>query len=184
MTASWHIVAPGPSLGWDWWPAEGFVACINQALRDAPACDYWVCFDRPKKEIHDTCWADATRLRPKLVTRHKALPQWEPWGLEMLDGRKETQALSWLWNLTNRNYSSYMAIAFAVQRGARHLAFHGMDLSGVGYAGGVDPLKRSDDHWDQRWNDENLEGAAIRNIMSELDRRGFKLEGLPPHVRP
>jgi hypothetical protein len=93
--------------------------------------------------------------------------------------------------LTTR-FSIFWAIADAVEKGALELEFHGVDMEGIGYAGGLNPRlaggQQSDEAWNRRWIGTErthgipLETSGLRAILARLDSLGVSYSGLPEWV--
>lgn len=178
-----HICAPGPSLNWDWeWEGQTII-CINRALLDAPACDYWCCIDKPRKP-HEDCQDDAARLKPTIVTKPRRVGLWGKFapGCEVVNAQKKYTD-SWVAQLPafGTQWSMVFAVAWATHvLGSKEIHFHGVDMEGVGYHDGSNPMETNELRWKKRWKTAEL--YPMHNLWLESKRHGVKLVGLPDKV--
>lgn len=162
---------------------------MNLALKGAPRCDYWGCFDTPN-DLHLAAIGTykAFRKKPALVTHKNRAMQWEKWWVQHLIDRSEwpsvhTPQYGPLWfKLCAKSpfYSFFGVMSFAIQEGATHLNIIGCDLAGQEYfdeqASGLGRVKaRPKRVWDMRWKKER---DMLARVMEAAPEHGVTISGV------
>jgi hypothetical protein len=140
MTSHWLICVPGPSLDSSTVPGEGTVACVNVALKHAPRCDYWACYDAPN-DVHREAISSFRQHLPTIVTHRSRHHNWVEFFREAGVAKDKWPRIvhpscgpPWYRAATRRaHYSIFMAIAFDILEGAKRVSLFGCDMEGIGY---------------------------------------------------
>jgi len=182
----WHIACPGPSLDFERIPDDGNpLICVNAALKAAPRCDFWVCWDSPNK-IHEQAFPRARELQPILVCgtygardnwvtvmRESCLWPWATW-LDMVVNPKPWGPPWYMEATKGPAFSTFSAMGWALKRGATDLRLYGADMSGMGYYDDrVTRLKaaqKPNARWGKRWKAESqmYEGARREGLRRKV----------------
>lgn len=179
----WSICLGGKSMDWKNVPKEFPSIAINTAIKNAPFCDYWCCRDKPNL-YNIQIKKDLYRLRPVGIFTASHLSSWQKW----LDDNKLAFAdvipLDWIsvrWIKgevdLNPKFSVFLAMVFAISRGAKFITLYGCDMDGEGYD---DPdLESRTQDWPDRW-------ATETNIMKKMLKacyvHGIRIAGIPHSI--
>lgn len=179
----WSICLTGKSMDWNKVPRDFPSIAVNTAIKDAPFCDYWCSRDKPN-EYNVQIKKDLKRLRPAGIFTAAHLSTWQKWAEDEKIGLADIIPLDWIsvsWIKgevdLNPKFSVFLAMVFAISRGAKFITLHGCDMAGEGYH---DPdLEVRTQDWPDRWTTET---NIMKKMLKACYVHGIRIAGIPNRI--